>query len=70
MNKYFRKAEKLSEKFARDYDLTYLCMINLEGTISNMLQDGIPLDKIEYYLVDVLDNIEFRENYDFGLSAL
>lgn len=54
-------AEKLILKLERKYWLTYSCVINLEGTINNMLQDGISIEKIEYYLDDILENIDFYE---------
>ena len=58
-------AEQLSLKLVNYYKLTYRCQVNLEGTINNMLLDGISIEKIKYYLEDIFDNVEFiYRDYD------
>jgi hypothetical protein len=57
-------AEILSSSFANDYNLTYRCQINLEGTINNMLFYGLSQQTIEDILRDIYDNLEFSKDKD------
>lgn len=52
-------ASELAIQLYLDYNTTYGCRVNLEGTIQNMLLDGIPINKIEEYLTDIFDNLGF-----------
>jgi len=57
-------ASELAIQLYLDYDTTYICRVSLETTIENMLLDGISFEKIEDYLCDILDNIEFINKGD------
>ena len=52
-------AEELAKELTAEYDLTYRCGVNLEGTINNMLHYGLTIEQAEDVLRDVLDNLEF-----------
>lgn len=56
-----KTAFELAERLSLMYYLTNRAKINLEGTINNMLQDGIDIELIKGYLIDILDNVEFIE---------
>jgi hypothetical protein len=62
-------ARQLSVFIADLYGLTLRCQINLEGTIQNMLFDGVKIGLIKSYLEDIYDNVEFLPGYnDRGLE--
>ena len=52
-------AEQLAKYLAQVNYLTYRSQVHLEGVIQNMLLDGIKIEKIRYYLDDLLGNIDF-----------
>ena len=51
-------AEWLAQRFGATYSLTYRCMVNLEGTINNMLQDGLSDSQVINFLDDIYSNLE------------
>jgi hypothetical protein len=54
-------AEQLAKLLASTNYLTHRSQVNLEGTIQNMMLDGIKIEKIKYYLDDLLGNIDFLD---------
>jgi hypothetical protein len=54
-----RTADDLAREIALKYNLAARCQVNLEGTISNMMLDGISVRRIKHYLEDLYDNVEF-----------
>lgn len=53
--------EELVKELVTEYDLTYRCGVNLEGTINNLLHFGLTIEQARNVLTDVLDNFEFLD---------
>lgn len=58
-NPKYESAEFLAWNLGFRFGLTYSCQVNLEGTINNMLQEGLTMEKIDEILSDVLENVDF-----------
>lgn len=53
------EAENLAQEFRLQYNLTYRCSINLEGTINNLLLYKLNIEQITDILTDIFNCIEF-----------
>lgn len=51
-------AQDLSQKLQAEYQLTYRCTVNLEGTINTLLYHKLTIEEVESVIRDILDNYE------------